>query len=85
MNAEILELLPREVTAKPPRKSPKGAKPTPAMAAAVRAERMAANKANASEIKAQRVSAGLLGGVAAVLTGLSLSDLEHLSIRLGVA
>jgi hypothetical protein len=75
MNAEILELLPRELTAKPPRKSPKGAKPTTASAA--RAERKAANRANASEIRAQRWSAGLLGSVAAVLTGLSLSDLAH--------
>jgi F0F1-type ATP synthase assembly protein I len=67
MNATVLDM--REAVRKPPRTKP-GKLP-----AAARAERKAANKANANEIKAQRVSAGLLGGVAAVLTGLSLSHL----------
>jgi hypothetical protein len=69
----IIEM-PREVARKPPR-----TKPTrqAAPAAAARAQRKAAVKANAQEVQAQRWSAGLLGGVAAVITGLSLSHLAH--------
>lgn len=70
MDATVLKL-DTATARKPPRKP---AKSSPAPAAAREAKRVA-NKANASEIKAQRVSAGLLGGVAAVLTGLSLSHL----------
>jgi F0F1-type ATP synthase assembly protein I len=69
MNAEILNLR----DAAPPKL--KRAKSKPAPAAEVREAKRAASKANASEIRAQRYSAGLLGGVAAVLTGLSLSHL----------
>jgi hypothetical protein len=64
-----INVLPMEVARKPPRaKSPK----TPA-----RAEKRAMAKASAKEIQAQMWSAGALGGIAAVITGLSLSHLAH--------
>jgi hypothetical protein len=63
----------REVARKPPRAKPPKA-PAPA---AAREARKAALRANAQEVQAQRWSAGLLGVVAAVLTGLSLSHLAH--------
>jgi hypothetical protein len=65
----------REVAPAAPK--PRARTKSPAPAAAARAERKAAVKANAQEVQAQRWSAGLLGGVAAVLTGLSLSHLAH--------
>jgi hypothetical protein len=64
-----INVLPMEVARKPPRaKSPK----TPA-----RAEKRAMAKASAKEIQAQMWRAGALGGIAAVITGLSLSHLAH--------
>jgi hypothetical protein len=50
---------------------------SPAAAAAGRAEKRALNKANAKEIQAELYSAGALGGIAAVITALSLSHLAH--------
>jgi hypothetical protein len=50
--------------------------PRPAVKAAANVAREA-RRAAGKEIRAQRWSAGLLGSVAAVLTGLSLSDLAH--------
>lgn len=70
MNATVL---PMEVARKPPRaRSPRA--PAPAV---VREARRAMVRASAQEIRAQRYSAGLLGGVAVVLMGLSLSHLAH--------
>jgi len=74
MNADILPLHGDPVARKPPRTKPAR---LPAPAAAAREARRAANKANASEIRAQRYSAAMLGGVAAVIMGLSLSHLAH--------
>jgi len=66
-------VLPMEVARKPPRaKSQKTPRP-----AAARAEKRAIAKASAKEIQAQMWSAGALGGIAAVITGLSLSHLAH--------
>jgi hypothetical protein len=75
MNAPTNVVGMREVAPAAPK--PRARTKSPAPAAAARAERKAAVKANAQEVQAQQWSAGLLGGVAAVLTGLSLSHLAH--------
>jgi hypothetical protein len=62
----------REPARKPSRT--RSTMPAPAAPAAVAREaRKAAVRANAQEVQAQRYSAGALGGIAAVITGLSLS------------
>jgi hypothetical protein len=58
------------------RKPPPRAKKPPAPAAA-RAEKRAMAKASGKEIQAQMWSAGALGSIAAVITGLSLSHLAN--------
>jgi hypothetical protein len=66
----------REPARKPSRT--RSTMPAPAAPAAVAREaRKAAVRANAQEVQAQRYSAGALGGIAAVITGLSLSHLAH--------
>jgi hypothetical protein len=75
MNAPTNVVGIREVAPAAPK--PRARTKSPAPAAAARAERKAAVRANTQEVQAQRWSAGLLGGVAAVLTGLSLSHLAH--------
>jgi hypothetical protein len=77
MNAEIMNIAPRLAETKPakPPRTRKQRADTPAPAAAPKVSRKA--QVAAKEMQGQRWSAGLLGGVATIITGLSLSHLAH--------